>query len=507
MSNKSPSLKLNVIANYVSQIYVAGVGILILPLYIKYMGAEVFGLVGFFTMLQAWFGLLDMGLTPTIARETARFRGGASKVLEYRALVRALEVLFLGTALLGGGGLFLFSEEITHSWLQIESLSLDVVKYCIQVMVVSVSLRWMTGLYRGVVSGSEKLVWLSTFNMVIATLRFLVVLPILIFVDSSPETFFSFQLGVAILELLIMWMKGRTLLPLTPKGTKIGWSIAVVKPKLKFALSVAFTSSMWVMITQTDKLILSKFLTLTEYGYFTLAVLVASSIVLLTGPIKSALLPRMTRIEAENNQTALVELYCTVTQAVTIMAIPMATTIAVYAKPILWAWTGDIEVVEKANQILSLYVLGYGVLALSAFPYYLQYAKGDLKLHLIGNVVLAIMLIPSIIVATLNYGGIGAAYAWFISNLLYFIVWVPIVHRKFMPLLHIDWLLKNILPVFIIACICAYLSPHITTQLSRFTAIILPICFGGVVMILSGFSVPLGRKVVMKLARNKLVFK
>ena len=31
------------------------------PLYIKYMGAEAYGLVGFFTMLQAWFGLLDMG--------------------------------------------------------------------------------------------------------------------------------------------------------------------------------------------------------------------------------------------------------------------------------------------------------------------------------------------------------------------------------------------------------------------------------------------------------------
>ena len=43
-----------------------------LPMYIKYMGAEAYGLVGFFSMLQAWFNLLDLRLTPTIGRETAR---------------------------------------------------------------------------------------------------------------------------------------------------------------------------------------------------------------------------------------------------------------------------------------------------------------------------------------------------------------------------------------------------------------------------------------------------
>jgi len=77
------SFKKNIVANYASQLYSAGISILILPLYIKYMGAEAYGLVGFFTMLQAWFGLLDLGLTPTIARETARYRGGSMSGLQY----------------------------------------------------------------------------------------------------------------------------------------------------------------------------------------------------------------------------------------------------------------------------------------------------------------------------------------------------------------------------------------------------------------------------------------
>ena len=54
-------LKINILASYASQIYIVAVSILILPLYVKYMGAEAYGLVGFFAMLQALFGLLDFG--------------------------------------------------------------------------------------------------------------------------------------------------------------------------------------------------------------------------------------------------------------------------------------------------------------------------------------------------------------------------------------------------------------------------------------------------------------
>ncbi|WP_241194036.1 hypothetical protein [Pseudomonas synxantha] len=77
-----------------------------LPLYIKYMGAEAYGLVGFFTMLQAWFNLLDLGLTPTIGRETARYRAGVTTALDFRRLFRSLSSLFFIIAIVGGGRCF-----------------------------------------------------------------------------------------------------------------------------------------------------------------------------------------------------------------------------------------------------------------------------------------------------------------------------------------------------------------------------------------------------------------
>ncbi len=78
------SLKSNIAAGYASQLWTALIGIVLMPLYLKYMGSEAYGLVGFFVMLQAIFIMLDLGLTPTVAREAARYYGGALKALAFR---------------------------------------------------------------------------------------------------------------------------------------------------------------------------------------------------------------------------------------------------------------------------------------------------------------------------------------------------------------------------------------------------------------------------------------
>lgn len=440
------SLKRNILANYASQLYVTGIGILILPLYIKYMGAEAYGLVGFFTMLQAWFTLLDLGLTPTIGRETARYRGGAMSALAYRQLFRGLSMIFATIALLGGLSLWLFAEGIATRWLKVSELPMGEVVLAVQIMAISVALRWMGGLYRGVISGSERLVWLSAFNALIATLRFIAVFATMWLYGFTPHVFFLHQLATALLEVSGLFVMNRYLLPARSSLEQpIGWSIRPVKPYLKFALTIAFTSSVWVLITQTDKLILSGILPLVEYGYFTLAVLVASGIMVISGPISSAIMPRMARLHAEGKRDEMIKVYRDATQLVSVIAGSAAITIAACAEPLLSSWTGDHRLSDQAAPILRLYAIGNGLLALAAFPYYLQYARGDLRYHLVGNVIMIFMLAPAMIAAATYYGGVGAGYAWVVINGLFLLTWVAYVHHKLEPGLHSAWMTKDFL--------------------------------------------------------------
>lgn len=74
--------------------------------------------------MQAFFSLLDMGLTCAISRETARLRGGVSDALSHCYLVRALESIFPVIALFVGGILFAASGYIAQGWLQFSMLTI-----------------------------------------------------------------------------------------------------------------------------------------------------------------------------------------------------------------------------------------------------------------------------------------------------------------------------------------------------------------------------------------------
>lgn len=461
------NLKTNVLISYLSQIYLIVISLAILPIYIKYMGAEAYGLVGFFAMLQGLFNLLDFGLTPTISRQTSLYNAGAETALGFRQLFRSLSLIFTVVASVGGALLFYFNYHIAEHWLKIENLPLDDVLFCLQVMAICIALRWMTGLYRGVISGFEYIVWLSISNILIATLRFLGVLLYMYYFGFTVKTFFIFQLIIACIEFALLALKSYRLLPKLNNSSSIGWSLKPVKPLLGFALTIAFTSSVWVLLTQVDKFVLSGILPLSEYGYFTLAVLVAGGILQIGAPISSAIMPRMARLNGEQKFEELREVYLGSTQFVTVIVVTAGIVLAVLAEPVLYVWTGDLELAKKAAPVLQLYTVGNTLLTLGAFPYYLQYAKGNLRLHFIGNLVMLVVLMPAIIWSAKNYGAIGAGWAWLSIQLIYLLVWVSYVHKVIEPNINIKWFksfLPNILNVSLILVFLFYIIDFSTKR-------------------------------------------
>ena len=502
------SLKSNIAANYASQLYTTLIGIVLVPLYLQYMGSEAYGLVGFFAMLQAWFNLLDLGLTPTIARESARYHGAAMSAVAYRRLYRSLSLVFICIAVVGGGALFAMAGVVAHHWLNIGHLRPADVLAAVQIMAVCVALRWMGGLYRGVVSGSERLVWLSGFNAVIATLRFVGVLGSMWVWGFTPIVFFWHQLAVAALEVVGLLTMCHRLLPSGSRiNGRIGWSFRPIQPLLRFSLTIAFTSSVWVLVTQTDKLVLSGILPLAEYGYFTLAVLVAGGITIISGPISMAIMPRMARLHAEGNDGEVRRIYNQASQLVSVVAGSLAITLIVCTESLLFAWTGNREVTDATAPMLRLYAIGNGLLALSAFPYYLQYARGNLRYHLIGNLVLVVLLTPAIIVAAMKAGGVGAGWVWVSMNAFYLMFWVGYVHSKLEPGLHWNWLVSNVfvilLPTLFVGLVLSRLQPEVHSRGLEFVRVA---AVAAACMLVATMASPLLRSSFLQAVRTRTIW-
>jgi O-antigen/teichoic acid export membrane protein len=256
--------------------------------------------------------------------------------------------------------------------------------------------------------------------------------------------FFSYALIIAVLELVVSVVKTYVLLPRLEQPLPLRFDVKPLFPILRFSVSISFLSVVWVLVTQVDKLILSKLLNLSEYGLFTLAAAAASGLMVLANPISNAVQPRFARLHAEGNETELIALYRKATQFVSIMVFPVAMVLVFFAKPVIWIWTNDPGVADKIAAVFALYVLGNALLAIAAFAYYLQFAKGDMRLNLYGNVLFLVVQVPSTALATVKYGMIGAGCAWLIARAMFLLLWVPIVHRRFAKGIHLKWLVHDV---------------------------------------------------------------
>ncbi len=471
---KQISLNKNIIFNLISQVYATIIALILLPFYIKYMGAEAYGIVGFFTVLQSIFAIIDFGLSPTISRETAKMRGSAN-YLEYRKLYRTLNILFILIAITGGLILYLNSEYIGTKWLNPESINFSEIILSIKLMSIIVALRWLTGLYKGVIIGSEEIVWLAIVNIVFSSFRFIGVFIYMSIYGYTPYNFFIFQLVVIILEYLVLLLKSQTLLP-PCNLEEIGWSIKPIKKVLKFSLMIAFTSIVWILVTQTDKLILSGILPLKEYGYYSLAVLLAGGIMTIVAPITSPITPRMTKLFSEKKIDEMLLIYKNTTEIVLVVAGTISLILCSFSYEILYIWTQDNQIAKEASPILQLYAIGNGFLSLSACPSYLQQAIGNLKYHFIGNMIILFTLIPLSIFSAIYYGAIGAGFIWLLLNFLFFFIWVFYSHSKLVPKFHLSWLLNNIfkvfLPPFILTLLISFFYKFGESRIEQFFSII-----------------------------------
>lgn len=455
------STKKNIIANYFGQVYIILIGLLVTPIYLKYLGAEAFGLVGFFTLLLTWLNLLDLGLTPTLGREISIARSLNRSFDDFRVVLNSFQFIFIVVAIF----IFIFfynnSILISNEWISSEILSVSDISYCVVLMGAMFGLKWLSGLYRSGIVGMEDQVFLNLILITTATFKYVGSVLLLTFYNVDIRGFFEYQLLIGILELLILYSRLHVIIPKKINTDIIIFSLEKIIKIAPFALTIGYTSGVWVMSTQIDKLILSGKLPLAEFGYFSLVVIVSGSVLLLSGPISQAVLPKMTLLIANGSLEDVKKLYKKSTQFQVWICVSVSIFIAFYSKEIIYAWTGDIDAAIWSKDILFWLSLGNGALIVSGIQYSLQISFGKLNMHFWGSTISAIVSIPIVYLAIHFYGALGAAMSWFCLRSIWCLIWPLLVHKKFLPGFHWNWFLNDVIklvcPMLIIIFLVKYL--------------------------------------------------
>jgi O-antigen/teichoic acid export membrane protein len=458
-----PSIKNNAIANYIGQGYIIILSIFITPFYINYMSTEAYGLIGFFALMQFWFNILDMGLSPTFGRQVPHAKNNEKGMESVKKLLHNIEFIFLFFSILTILFIFFKGDWVSQHWIQAEELTSTEITKSIILMAIIICIRWFSTLYKSGINGLEDQIWLNSLNVIIASLKYLGSLLLLIFISTNIGDFFIYQLLIYIIEVLILMYRFYSKISISINITKIiKFNFSATKTILPFALSIAYTTGLWTFIKQFDKLLLSNILSLNEFAYLSVITLLVGSVTILATPIFLAVMPRMVTFVSNKDDESLISLYITMSQIITWVTLSTIIILCIFSREILYIFIGDIEAATWGEEILFWYSIGTGMFVLGSLQYYLQNAYGNLKLYVIGSTIYSILQIPITYYITKNYGALGASQLWFLSSLLWFIIWTYYVHKKIIPAYNTKWFM-SLIPIFLTSILFGIILNYLIT--------------------------------------------
>lgn len=436
------SLKKNVFANFAGSAWSALMGLAFVPFYIRLMGVESFGIVGVFTSLVGVLAILDLGLSQAMNREMARLSSNAQDIHQLADTARTLEVVYWGVALVVGVTTALLAKPIANYWLNPEQLTRSDLQQALWIMGLVIALRWPISLYMGGLNGLQRQVQVNVLLSVVATIQGVGALLVLWFVSPTIQAFFMWQAVMALVQVIVL----RTALWRSlPRGQGGAFNKKILDEIWRFAAGMSGISFLTTILTQLDKVILSKILTLSEFGYYTFAATVAAVLFRLIGPVFTAYYPRLTELASKNDQQELVNTYHQGSQLMAVVILPATFVLVFFSKEILEVWTRNPDMVLHSSLLISLLTMGNALNGLMHLPYALQLAHGWTKLAFYQNVIAVIVLAPVIYFATLGWGAAGAAVVWIVLNMGYMLIGIHMMHRRLLNKEKWRWYFSDVL--------------------------------------------------------------
>lgn len=449
----------NIIANYVGKIWGIISVFIFVPFYIKLLGLESYGVINFYTVILTIMYFADGGLSATLNREIARstdkkYIGNMLFTIEkvYLAICLFIIIIF-----------FSCSGFIAANWLNSDTIAPEDLRIYISLMGISVAFQLFTSLQSSGLMGLEKQVLSNGIQVSSSIFRSgLVLIPLYFY--PKLLTFFIWQVSMNIIFFFItrynLWKFIKT-------NMSYRFDKQVLKTVGRFAGGMMLMAIISSLNTQIDKLVISKMLSLKEFGYYSLAGILSQVPVLIITPIAVAILPRMVKYSENTEKNKLIKLFHVNTFVLSALATSGAMVLFLFTKDFVLIWTHDYVIADAIDNVTKVLLIGGVFLSFQYMPYYLAIANGHTKTNVRLGVVAIICIIPSLIFCVKQFGLIGATYTWLSMNIFAYFYLGYFIISKFLKNEFKRWLINGTLIPLIISLSIGSLSYYLTLNLTK----------------------------------------
>jgi O-antigen/teichoic acid export membrane protein len=423
-----PRFRHGLAANLAGSAWTAALQLICIPFYVKFIGIEGYGVVSFYLMFQSVAQVLDLGLSPTMNREMARYSVQPEKSAEARDFVRTLEAGYWLIGLFLAMLLVIFAPWIAVHWVRADTLSALSLRRAIELMGLLMLFQWPVSFYQGGLLGLHRQLSYNAVRMIASAFSGIGGVLLLWIVSATIQTLLLWQIGVAVAQAIVLSVLLWRCLPSAPRASR--FVPGLLKNIRGFAMGVSAITLMALLLTQIDKILVSKLLPLAIFGYYSLAWSLANGMSLIAMVVFNVACPRMSAQVAAGDDAAVRENYHLGAQIMAALVLPLAAVFLFFPSELIYLWTRNTATATFVAPIFRIMVIGSALNALLYIPYALQLAFGWIKLTLAASLVFICFIVPFLFFATRRFGPVGAASGWAALNVLNLLIVVPLMHRR-----------------------------------------------------------------------------
>lgn len=353
------SVSRNTVYNLGGAIVPVVLSLVTVPIYLKLVGPERYGVLAIAWLLLGYFGLFDLGLGRSTSFRIASLRDAPASA-RADTFWAALSVnVIMGFA---GGLLLLFAASYFFGQVfKVDEKLRPEIMASVPLLACAVPIATLTGTLTGAMQGREKFLETNIVSLISTTL--FQILPLAVAFWSGPDIV-MLLLAAIFARLVAILVLGYRCYGEFCRGQPKRLKRDEVLPLLKYGGWVNLTSLCGQALVMVDRFMIGAVLGAAAVTIYTVPLQLAQRIQILPGALTNALFPRLSAAKAEEQKLLADRASLTL---MAVMSIPVLGAIFL-AEPFLRLWVGDVVGAQSAP-IGRIVLIGYWVNALAFVPF------------------------------------------------------------------------------------------------------------------------------------------
>src|SRR5438105_482746 len=430
-------LSRNIVYNVAGQGAVLVISLIAVRFIYRQLGADVFGIIFFnqvVTLLLAT--LLDLGVSSTVVREvSSRFELERGYV---RDLIRTAAALYWATGLILDAVIWLASPFLVRHWLNLETMDEGTAATMLRILSVLALVALPKSLYTSLFRGRQMMGLNNSIDVGTAIVQQAGILLLLLGGQHAYAVAgwisISAMLGISVYILLAARLFGwRDLVPT--------FSSQAARRNVAFTGNMMVVSVLSFIHYQAAQVIVSKLMTLAQFGYYGFVASSVNRATFVTGAIAQAAYPSFSNLVGQNAREALLVQYRKLHDLVSFGTLPLFAGIGFAAVPVFSYVFSSTSIAKSLLLPAAFLALGSWMNATLVIPYMLSLATGKPNIVARLNVYAMFVVLPVTLALILAFGLPGAGFSWVFYHLFAYAYMVPRISRECLGTSPRDWYL------------------------------------------------------------------